>query len=80
MPDIKEIRDKHRSYLESLRNVETVSIGPKVIKGKPTDRIAIKVFVSRKMSLSDLSKDERIPEEIEGFPTDVEAVGPLTKR
>lgn len=78
--DIHTAKAKHQNYLRSLPNVTNLGIGPEVSNGRETGRTAIKVFVSRKVSKSELADDEIIPETIEGFPTDVEVIGPSFKR
>ena len=71
---IKDVKNRHRDFLMSLPNVVSLGIGPKIVKHSEMGTTAIKVFVSRKVPLSDLASDERIPELIEGFQTDVEVM------
>ena len=40
-------------------------------------KTAIKVFVKQKISRDKLAKSELIPEQLDGFPTDVEVLAPL---
>ena len=78
--DVKGIKDKYSKFLLSLPNVTNLGIGPKVRSGTTTSEMAIKVFVNRKIPLSELGEKDRIPESIEGVPTDVEVIGPLKAR
>ena len=72
-----EIKKRHGEALLRLPNVVGFGVGPKMVGGKPTDVMALKVYVSRKMPREELKADECVPEEIEGVPTDVEEQAPL---
>ena len=74
LSEIKDVKNRNRDLLMSLPNVVSLGIGPKIVKSVATETIAIKVFVSRKVHKSNLSKDERVPKQIEGFQTDVEVM------
>ena len=78
--DIESAKEKHKAALRGLANVVGVGIGPKVRGGQPTREMAIKVFVSQKVPLDSLPADQRIPEDIEGIPTDVEVMDSLKAR
>ena len=75
--ELKSVKKKYSAYLLSLPNVEGVGIGLKVSGGKKTQKTAIKVFVKQKISRDKLAKSELIPEQLDGFPTDVEVLAPL---
>ena len=77
LSEIKDVKNRHRDYLMSLPNVVSLGVGPKMVERVSTETTAIKVYVSRKVPLSDLAQNERIPEQIEGFQTDVEVMGRL---
>lgn len=49
----------------------------KIKDGKETEVLAYRVYVTKKLPLSALSEEERIPEEIDGIPTDVVEIGEL---
>jgi hypothetical protein len=51
--------------------VHAVGVGRKVVDGKATDTLAIRLYVARKLPLAMLPKRARLPESIEGIPTDV---------
>ena len=56
-------------------NVQGVGIGYKVVHRKPTEEKGLHVYVRRKMHERLLKPEERIPDEIEGVPTDVIETG-----
>ena len=78
--DIEAAKAKHRNFLRSLPNVVGVGLGPKLCAGKPTGETAVKVFVSRKVSVDELREEDRVPPTLEGFPTDVEVLDSLTAK
>jgi hypothetical protein len=53
------------------RNVHAVGIGRKVVDGKPTKDMAIRLYVVQKLAPSLLPPRDRLPESIDGIPTDV---------
>jgi hypothetical protein len=77
---IKDVKNRNRHFLMSFPNVVSLGIGPKIQKGVPTGTTAIKVFVSRKLPLSDLSQAQCVPEQIEGIETDIEVMDRLRAR
>lgn len=52
-------------------NVHAVGVGKKIVEGKVTDARAVRIYVAQKIDLSLLSKKDRLPEEIDGIPTDI---------
>ncbi len=80
LSEIKEVKDKYRDSLMSLPNVVSLGVGPKMRNGMPTGTTAIKVFVSRKLPLSDLAESETVRKHLDGFETDVEVMEPLSAR
>ena len=78
--DIYETKDRHKERLLALPNVDSVGVGPKIRGGTPTGEMAVKVFVTRKVPAAELSDAESIPEDLEGFPTDVEVIDKLRAR
>ena len=75
MNPLKASLERHKQELLQLPNVLGVGVGPKVVAGDPTDQMAIKVFVSRKVPVEELKPDECVPASLDGFPTDVEVMG-----
>ena len=60
-----------RRELERLPNVDHVTVGAKEVNGIATDEIAFQVYVRVKKGQKELGPNERIPEKIGGFSTDV---------
>ena len=56
-------------------NVVGVGIGEKVVGGKYTGLLALKILVRIKYSENQISPGDRLPESVNGLPTDVEEVG-----
>ncbi len=77
LSEIKDVKARHRDFLMSLPNVASVGVGPKTRNGTPTGTTAIKVFVSCKLPLSELTEGDAVPEQLDGFETDVEVMEPL---
>ena len=73
--NIKDAKKLHQADLLRYPNVCGVGIGPKIKAGKPTGEMAIKVYVTQKVD--SLPEKDRIPEFLEGYPTDVEIMKPL---
>jgi len=68
---MEDIKNNAESSLLKKKNVVGVGLGQKWIKGQNTGEDAILVFVSRKMDKRALSKDDLIPDTIDGAKTDV---------
>jgi hypothetical protein len=72
LPTISEVRQRHESQLLTLPNVVGVS-------AETTERgDVLIVLVSRKIPSSQLAAEEVIPQQIEGFPTEVVEIGEPT--
>jgi hypothetical protein len=69
---INTVKDKYEQRLMQLPNVTGVGVGEKV--GKPV----IKVFVTRKVDKSALRPNEVVPDQLDGYQTDVEEIGVVT--
>jgi hypothetical protein len=69
--EVRPVKERVEDQLLRLPDVTGVDIRRKVTKGRETDRVAIVVSVRKKKPKSALSKDEVIPPEIDGIPTDV---------
>jgi len=65
---IRKIKKKVEADLLKRPGVIAVSVGFKVVKGKKTKELAIKVHVEEK---KDVPNKEKVPKEIEGVKTDV---------
>ena len=51
--------------------VTAVDIGLKWTAGRLTNQVALRVHITRKKSLSELTEDERFPAQLEGMPIDI---------
>ena len=72
MPSISEVRQRHESRLLTLPNVVGIS-------AETTERgDVLLVLVRRKVPSSQLAAEEVIPQQIEGFPTEVVEIGEPT--
>ena len=74
---LREIKRRNRDKLFRLPNVNGVGIGFKEVNGESTDQIAIRVYVTKKLSKEKLKRDELIPSGIEGTVTDVIEIGEI---
>lgn len=70
-PELAQAKARAEERLLALPGVTGVDIGYKEVGGEPTDRLAIRVLVAEKKPLAEVPKDERVPEEIDGMPSDV---------
>jgi hypothetical protein len=55
----------------AARNVHAVGIGRKVVEGKPTKEMAIRLYVVQKLAPSLLPPRDRLPDSVDGILTDV---------
>ena len=72
MTTLREVRLRHESALLALPNV--VGVSDETVDG----RDVILVLVSRKVPVRQLAPGEVVPEELEGFATDVVEIGTPT--
>jgi hypothetical protein len=68
LPEIRRIKEEVESQLLKLPGVNGVDIGPKIVGGRETGQMVIRVYVTKK---HDVPEAEAIPKEIQGIPTDV---------
>jgi hypothetical protein len=68
---IEQVKHKFESWLLGLPHVVGVGIGYKYVNGKPTNEIAVVVFVDKKVPKHLLKPEHVVPESLEGFKTDV---------
>lgn len=68
---VKELLDPQK--IQS--NVVGLGIGVKWTNGQPTGKTAMVVLVAQKLEESELSAEDLVPSELEGYPTDVLAIG-----
>lgn len=70
--DINTIKQKYEDQIMELPNVTGVGIGEKA------GTEVIKVFVTQKISESELQPQEIVPKSLEEYKTDVEEIGTVT--
>lgn len=69
--EVRRIKAEAERALLALPGVTGVDIGFKEVGGRKTDTWAIRVLVEKKKELETIPPEERIPEQIDGIPTDV---------
>jgi len=69
--EVREVKARVQGRLFGIQGVHAVGVGHKLVKGQPTDDIAIMVYVLKKKPASELPAEEVIPAVIEGVKTDV---------
>ncbi len=77
MEEIRAVKQKHGVKMMAKKNVVGLGVGYKETKGVKTDRMALVVMVTKKVSAEQLKKRDVIPAEIEGVITDVIEVGEI---
>jgi hypothetical protein len=75
--DLSAAKRRAAERLADLPGVQAVGVGSKEVDGRLTGEPAIKVFVRRKLPLDEIPAGERIPESVEGIPTDVVETGEI---
>jgi len=61
-------------------NVVGIGIGPKLVRGIPTETLAVRIYVRRKHPAAKIPSTFRLPAHVEQVPTDVIAVGAIRAR
>jgi hypothetical protein len=72
---VTEAKDRHESALLRIENVVGVATSLKVTGGQPTEQPSLTVLVERKMAIAEIPEESRVPEQVDGVPTDVVEVG-----
>ncbi len=75
MRRLRRVKMAHEKDLMKKANVIGVGIGFREQAGERTGEPAIVVSVSRKVPRPTLSREDRIPQQLEGIPVDVQVVG-----
>lgn len=75
MEHARRVKAAHEQELMRKANVVGVGIGLQQQGGEQTDEPAIVVSVSRKVPLSLLDEEDRIPRQLQGVTVDVQAIG-----
>jgi hypothetical protein len=71
MEVLLDVLKRNKKQLMSKRGVDKVDVGYRWSQGKLTGEIALRVHVRAKKPLAELSEEEIVPRQIEGFPVDV---------
>src|SRR5262249_14600573 len=61
----------HDAIAAAGRNVHAVGVGRKLVEGKPTEDMAVRLYVVQKLAPSLLPPRDRLPNAVDGVPTDV---------
>lgn len=73
---VHEAARREERYEPSLwLNLIGVGLGERVTDGDRTGELCLKVYVARKFPAGEVPDDERVPDSVEGLPTDVEGIG-----
>jgi hypothetical protein len=67
----KSVKEKHAERLKRFPNVIGVGVGYEEVGGKRTDRVAIRVYVRKKLPKDQLAPDAVLPDTLDGLPVDV---------
>jgi hypothetical protein len=71
----QEVQAKYSDMLMSKPHVQGVGVGLATKGGQFTDEVAIVVMVDEKVPLDQLAPEDRLPDELEGIPIDVQVMG-----
>ena len=77
MEQLRRVKTKHEGELMRKANVVGVGIGFRRRHGRLTEEPAIVVSVTHKVPRSKLAAEDVVPQELDGVPVDIEAVGTL---
>ena len=68
---VRDVKARNASRLKAYPNVIGVGIGYRVVGGKRTEEICIRVYVREKKTRRNLRSEDILPEEVEGVRVDV---------
>jgi len=77
LDNIRATAQASSNQLLQKHNVIATGIGYKYTAGQRTDTLCIVCSVEKKVSISELEREDRVPPEIDGLPTDVVETGPI---
>ncbi|MBO9370618.1 MAG: hypothetical protein J7575_05985 [Chloroflexi bacterium] len=77
MARIRAVKAAHEAELMRKANVVGVGIGLRQRDGQYTGELALIVSVTHKVPPEELDAEDLVPQEIDGIPVDVQAVGTL---
>ena len=73
---MRAVKENYHAVAMKIPGAHATSIGRKQVDGEFTDTIAICIHLTEKRPLDQIPEAERIPKEIQGFPTDVREDSP----
>ena len=73
----KAVQEKYNDELMSKPYVIGTAVGLRMRQGHYTDQIAVVVLVSKKVAEDELKPEDKLPEELDGVPVDVQETGPF---
>ena len=71
MEALLDVLKRNKKQLMAKKGVYKVDVGYRWSQGKLTGEVALRVHVTAKKPLAELTEEEIVPREIEGFPVDV---------
>ncbi len=77
MEEVRRVKERHEAELMEKSGVVGCAIGYKHVGGKKTDELCIVCYVIEKKLERELRKQDIIPKEIQGIPTDVVESGEI---
>ncbi|UCH61249.1 MAG: hypothetical protein JSV61_07135 [Anaerolineales bacterium] len=73
----RQVKNAYLAELMAKANVVGVGIGYCHRGGVKTDQVGLVVMVSKKVPAHQLDPQDRLPDEIDGVPVDIQEVGEL---
>lgn len=70
--------DRAKTELASNPSIQSVELGWKISHGEVQPQLAVRVYVRRKLPLSEVAPELRLPPEVAGLPTDVNTTPDVT--
>ncbi|MES1241863.1 MAG: hypothetical protein ABUT39_09615 [Acidobacteriota bacterium] len=64
-------RSMDEAVAQARNNVHAVGVGPKVVDGRMTDEMCVRLYVIQKLPAGALNPNDVLPEEVDGVPIDV---------
>jgi hypothetical protein len=77
LAQVRAVKAHYEPMLMRKPNVVGVGIGIQQRQAQPTGQLALVVNVTHKVPWEDLPDQDRIPQELDGVPVDVQEVGHL---
>lgn len=69
--EIRPIKQSVEADILKGKGITGIDIGKKIVEGKKTEDLAIRIYVEKKKAKEDIPKNELIPKTIKGVKTDV---------